>query len=303
MGLFGSGRTAEQIKREKIREYFEPKKGLGPYHFLAIGFGLVALFFVLVYFEAPVAVLVGAALVSMIPLAISGVMLNALAQAATDEDIDYWRDEDCDAVIARVCEETGYDSDDLLNPGDPIVIEGFARFDNLKVRHAQDDVTKAWRFKVRIGEDGITRFTPPSLTILHFTRDHLIAYQCDLDLLSGQVLNENISEYFWQDIVSLQIDKQSLTCADDDRALVLQWASYLRPEHKKKYAALWSKDAALPSNMRTTVHLKTTTGTGLEIVVGDERYAERSNETVTQHNDEAIARLRKLLRDRKAGRK
>jgi len=179
------------------------------------------------------------------------------------------------------------------------------------VHHARDDghVAKSWRFKVRIGEDGATRFTPPSLTILHFARDHLIAYQCDLDLLSGRTFNESVSEYFWQDIVSLQIDKQSVSWAEEDEALVRQWARSLPKERKRKYAALWSDNVsfAVPSERRTVLRLKTTTGNGLEIVMGDERFAEYDDAAdkggLEWRNAKAVARLRKLLRDRKAGRK
>jgi len=312
MRLFGPALSDEQIKRKKIRAYYEPPKGWGPMAYGGIGFALVGLFALLAWFGAMTLILVIAAIAATIPFAIAWVVFNERMQGASDEDIDYWRDEDCDAVIARVCEEAGYESDDLVNPGDPIVIIGFTRFENLRVRHARDDgsAAKAWRFKVRVGDDGMTRFTPPSLTILHFTQDHLIAYQCDLDLIRGEVLNESVSEYFWQDIVSLQIDKQSVSWADEDEALVRQWARNLPAARREKYAALWADEASLPapSDRRTTLRLKTNTGTGLEIVIGDERFAEYEDDggltgSIGWRNNEAITRLRKLLRDRKAGRR
>lgn len=312
MRLFAPAATDEQIKRKKIRDYYMPPTGLGPMAYSAMGFALLCLFALLIWLGAMTVILAIVAIAATVPFAIAWVIFNERGQGASDEDIDYWRDEDFDGVIARVCEEAGYDSADLINPGDPIVIIGFPRFENLRVRHARDDgsAAKSWRFKVRVGEDGATRFTPPSLTVLHFTKDHLIAYQCDLDLVRGDVLNESVSEYFWQDIVSLQIDKQSVSWADEDEALVRQWARALPPERKEKYAALWAEGASLPapSDRRTTLRLKTNTGTGLEIVIGDERFAEYEDDgglagSIGWRNNEAIARLRKLLRDRKSGRK
>jgi hypothetical protein len=172
------------------------------------------------------------------------------------------------------------------------------------VRRSHDEAPHAWRFKVKVGKDGITRFTPPCLTVLHFTKDHLIAYQCNLDLLSGKALNETIEEYFWQDIVSLQIEKQVMPPADDEFALMQQWSKSLPGAMAEKYEPLFSEEAAeLPTGKRTILRLKTNTGSGLEIVVEDERFADNPDEDSLQiRNEKAIAKLRKLLRDRKARR-
>lgn len=311
MGWLARSGDEEQIKRRKIRAYFTPKKGIGLLGFSGIGLLSASLFALLAWFGVPAVVTAAGIAISIVPFALAFLKYDEQAHAATDQQIDDWRDEDFDAVIERVRAEAADDNGEPVDPEDLIIIIGFVRFENLRVRHARDDGSaKGWRFKVRVGEDGVTRFTPPSLTVLHFTSDHLIAYQCDLDLLTGKVLNETVAEYFWQDIVALQIDKQFVSWAEEDPALVHQWAQDLPKEYREKYAALWSDEGSpvAPSDRRTTVRLRTNTGTGLEIVVGDERFADYADEDGTAHgiawrNNESIARLRILLRDRKAGRR
>jgi hypothetical protein len=259
-----------------------------------------------VFFDVASWAAIAAAVLAVVLFAIAWVGFNERAGRADDDDIDFWRDEDLDALIADVTEDAALNAADLIDPAHPIVIAGLPRFENLKVSRSHDDgsLPQSWRFKVKVGRDGITRFTPPCVTVLHFTRDHLIAYQCDLDLLSGKALNETIEEYFWQDIVSLQIEKQEMPPAEDELALMQQWSKSLPGEFAEKYEALFSDGSAvLPTGKRTILRLKTNSGGGLEIVVEDERFADNPDEDSLQiRNEKAITRLRKLLRDRKVRR-
>lgn len=303
---FGPPKSDEQKKRAMIRQYFEPDKGPAPWLFATAGVLCLFAMLACTYFELSFYATGAAAILAVILFAVAWVSFNERAQRAGDEDIDFWRDEDFDAVVAEVSQDAALNAADLIDADDPIVIAGLPRFNNLKVRHSHDDgnVPQRWRFKVKVGDDGLTRFTPPCLTVLHFTKDHLIAYQCDLDLISGERLSETIEEYFWQDIVTLQIEKQSLAAADDEFALMQQWSKSLPGDKAEKYQPLFS-DAAevLPTGKRTLLRLKTNTGGGLEIVVADERFVDNAGDDSLQaRNARAIARLRKLLRDRKARR-
>jgi hypothetical protein len=307
MNLFGAGdQSDEDIKRSLIRQYFTPDKGPPPWVFASLGGLCVIALFVFLALGLPSYSSIVAAILAVVSFAVAWVSFNERAQRATDDDIDFWRDEDFDRIVAEVCEDAALNTADLIDPDDPIVIAGLPRFKHLKVSRSHDDGSgpQAWRFKVKVGRDGVTRVTPPCLSVLHFTKDHLIAYQCDLDLLSGRALNETIEEYFWQDIATLQIEKQSLAAADDEFALFQQWSQGMPGDVAEKYDPLFSgKTQVLPTGRRTTLRLKTNSGGGLEIVVADERFVDNPGEDSLQaRNDQAIARLRKLLRDRKVKR-
>jgi len=296
----------DDTKRAKIRQYFAPDRGPKPSLFVALGVGALFVLLLLSYFAMPGWSDVAAAIAAVVLFAIAWVSFNERAQRATDDDIDIWRDEDFDAVVAEVSADAAFNADDLIDPDYPIVIAGLPRFKNLKVHHSHDDgtVPQSWRVKVKVGADGITRYTPPCLTVLHFTKDHLIAYQCDLDLLNGKRLNEITEEYFWQDIVSLQIEKQTLAPEHEDAPLYDQLAEAMPDDKSGRFAAFRSEEAAvLPTGKRTTLRLKTNAGGGLEIVIADERYVDNPDDDSLQaRNAKAVARLRKLLRDRKVKR-
>ena len=306
MGWFGPAKTDEQIKRAMIRQYFEPDKGPPPWIFAAAGALCLVAMLAFAYFELSFYATAAAAILAVVLFAVAWVSFNERAQRADDVDIDIWRDEDFETLVADVSTDAALNAADLIDPDHPIVIAGLPRFKNLKVSRSHDDgnLPQSWRFKVKVGEDGITRFTPPCLTILHFTKDHLIAYQCDLDLLSGVPLNETIEEFFWQDIVSLQIEKQTLSPDHEDEPLYDQLAEAMPDEKVGRFGAFRSEEAAvLPTGKRTTLRLKTNAGGGLEIVIADERYVDNAgDESLQARNEKAVARLRKLLRDRKARR-
>lgn len=306
MSWFGTGQSDEDYKRSMIRHYFAPDKGPPPWIFAVFGGACVALLIAFLAFDLPSYASLAVAILGVIGFAVAWVSFNERSARATDEDLDFWRDEDFDRIVAEVCEDAALNTADLIDPEDPIVIAGLPRFKNLKISRSHDDgsAPQAWRFKVKVGRDGITRFTPPCLTVLHFTKDHLIAYQCDLDLLSGKALNETIEEYFWQDIANLQIERQSLAAADDEFAIFQQWSRDLPDDMAEKYGPLFSDRAqVLPTGKRTTLRLKTNAGGGLEIVVADERFVENpGDDSLQARNEKAIARLRKLLRDRKVKR-
>jgi len=306
MVWFGRAKSDEQIKRAMIRQYFEPDKGPPPWIFAAAGVLCLAAMLAFAYFELSFYATGAAAILAVVLFAVAWVSFNERAQRADDVDIDIWRDEDFETLVADVSTDAALNAADLIDPDHPIIIAGLPRFKNLKVSRSHDDgnLPQSWRFKVKVGEDGITRFTPPCLTILHFTKDHLIAYQCDLDLLSGVPLNETIEEFFWQDIVSLQIEEQTLAPEHDDEPLYDQLAEAMPDDKTGRFAAFRSEQAAvLPTGKRTTLRLKTNAGGGLEIVIADERYVDNPDDDSLQaRNNKAVARLRKLLRDRKARR-
>jgi hypothetical protein len=306
MGWFGPKQNEEQIKRAMIRRYFAPEKGLPPWTFAAGGGASLVIMIALATFAISFYGTVAAAVLTVVLFAIAWVSFDERSQRADDDDIDLWREEDFAAQIERIEHDVKTTTPGLIEPRNPIVFAGLPRFQHLAIRRSHDDGTlrQRWRFKVKVGRDKVTRFTPPCLTVLHLTKDHLIAYQCDLSLLTGQVINETLDEYFWQDISTLQIERQTLPTETDDRQLYEQWSENMPEEDAERYAPLHSKEPAeLWTGKRTILRLKTNSGGSLEIVLADERLTgDPAKDRLQLRNNEAINRLRKLLRDRKARR-
>lgn len=306
MGWFGPRKNAEQIKRAMIRQYFEPDKGWAPWTYATGGGVCLVVMVMLAAFAISFYATFAAATLAVILFAIAWVSFDERSRRADDDDIDAWRDEDFEALIDRIGRDVMRTTPGLIDPLHPIVFAGLPRFDNLEVRRSHDNGTlrQRWRFKVKVGKDKITRFTPPCLTLLYFTKDHLIAYQCDLNLLSGHVINETLDEYFWQDIATLQIERQTLPTETDDRALYEQWSENMPGDEAERYAPLRADEPAeLWIGKRTILRLKTNSGGGLEIVLADERLAGNPDEDSLQiRNTKAIEKLRLLLRERKARR-
>lgn len=304
--VFDRKQNREAYKRAKIRQYFTPVRGPDPLKVGAGGLLCLAAALGFSLFGLPSWSDLVAVLAAIVLFAVAWVAFNERAGRASDEEIDAWRDEDFDRVVEEVSEDAALNGADLIDPDNPIVFYGLPRFKNLKVSHNRDDgsLSQRWTFKVAVGEDGVTRFTPPCLTVLHFSKDHLFAYQCDLDLFSGERLNETIDEYFWQDIATLQIEKQTLPADSGEAPLYDQWSEDMPEEMAERYAALHSEEpAVLPTGKRTILRLKTNAGGGLEITVADERFVDNPDaDSLQARNAAAITRLRKLLRERKARR-
>jgi hypothetical protein len=306
MGWLSPKQDDEQAKRAMIRQYFAPEKGLPPWTYAAGGGISLVIMIALAAFAISFYGTVAAAVLTVVLFAIAWVSFDERSRRADDDDIDLWREEDFAALIERIGRDVKATTPGLIAPNDPIVFAGLPRFQHLAIRRSHDDGTlrQRWRFKVKVGRDKVTRFTPPCLTVLHLTKDHLIAYQCDLSLLTGQVINETLDEYFWQDISTLQIERQTLPTETDDRQLYEQWAENLPDEEAERYAALSAdKPAELWIGKRTILRLKTNSGGGLEIVLADERLTgDPEKDRIQIRNTEAINRLRRLLRERKARR-
>jgi hypothetical protein len=306
MGWFGPKQSEEQIKRAMIRQYFASERGLPPWTFAAGGGVSLAVMIALVVFAVSFYGTVAAAVLTVVLFAIAWVAFDERSRRADDDDIDFWRDEDFAALTERIGRDVRRTTPGLIDPLHPIVFAGVPRFEKLQLRRSHDNGTlrQRWRVKFKVGRDKVTRFTPPCLTLLYFTKDHLIAYQCDLNLLNGQVINETLDEYFWQDIAALQIERQSLPTETDDRQLYEQVAENMPNEDAERYAPLRADEPAeLWIGKRTILRLKTNSGGGLEIVLADERLTGKPDADSLQiRNEKAIEKLRLLLRDRKARR-
>ncbi len=71
-------------------------------------------------------------------------------------------------------------------------------------------------FAVRAPRRDIARFTPVGVTILNFREHQIFAYQCALDRLTGNALDETTDEYFYRDVVSVSTRTETLTLGKRD---------------------------------------------------------------------------------------
>ena len=61
------------------------------------------------------------------------------------------------------------------------------------------------------GKDGYVRYIPIEITILNFTQHEIVIYQCVFDPITENALNESTLTYFYQDIVSIETQRESKT--------------------------------------------------------------------------------------------
>lgn len=299
----------EKAKRAKIKAYFGPDKASGALPFFVLGATSAAFAIVLLRWDFPSEYLLVLATLSLVLLAIGVVLFYRKTLRAKDEDIDAWRKEDLDKIIAAVPDKADFDGGHLINRDDPIVIIGFLRFKKLRAAYAprNGQRAKGWRFQVKAGKDGITRWTPLNLVVLHHTAKQLIAYQCDVDLVRGTAFNESVEEYFWKDLVSLQIEEETVSWAEMDPDLIRYWTGNLPKDHCMKYEALLAAKpksiGPVPPDRRSILQLKANSGFGLKIILSDERFVEPASDPEQLEgsweagNEDAITRLRNLLRE------
>jgi len=130
--------------------------------------------------------------------------------------------------------------------------------------------------KFRKGKDETIRFSPVNTTVINFTQNQLLIFNCVLDISTGNSLNENTDEYFYRDVVSVSTKTESKT------------------------VKIGQEDVQM--NSAETFSLTTSGGTSISILLRDPKLAERmggGNIPIT-HAEKAIQVVRKMLRDKKS---
>jgi hypothetical protein len=212
--------------------------------------------------------------------AIGGWRLYSWTQKPTDAQVDAWVDEALKKIKSRALQKTGIDESELV--AESVAVYG-PRFWNI----GGADVG------IKKGTDGVIRFMPLGVTVLNFTQNQLTAYQCALDLATGNPLNESTDEYFYRDVVSVSTHSKSLTW--DSAAL---GAKALSTGPLKALV----KAGKLQFNAAEIFSLTTSGGTSIEVVLRDPTLIEKSGggSIPTDMADKAVQAVRKMLRDKKA---
>jgi hypothetical protein len=151
------------------------------------------------------------------------------------------------------------------------------------------------QFGFQRGADGIARFTPLDVTMIHFTEHQLITYQCALDLFTGKPLNERCDEFFYTDVVNVSLRSDAFTydLADLDAKILA------RAPRVAESAVNGKVQVASAEFFR----LVTAGGTSIEVMLSDPSLIEQLGggrvDAVRAAN--AVQAVRLMLRDKKAG--
>lgn len=171
----------EQEKRNAIRAYFT--------RFPRWALGLVALGVLCVLSGEGGGIVMG-----LLFAGVGGAVLYLRSQRISDEEFDRLREEDLRNTAAKAIRKWGVDNEDLVSA--PLYLYGPA-FGATSTSAA------------RKGGDGIIRFNPLRFAVIGFCEHQLLAYRGILDMVTGNVLSEEASEYFYRDVVAAVVRTDS----------------------------------------------------------------------------------------------
>jgi hypothetical protein len=208
------------------------------------------------------------------------VMLLRARNLPSDSDIDELIEEDLSRLSEHALKKTGIDDGDIV--AEPVVVTG------LDLENVGDA-----EFHIKLGKDANIRLTPLGVTIINFTQHQLVAYQCTLDLLTGNPLNERTYEYFYQDVVSVSTESQSKSWYLDRSS---RKALKNTPIGKMVHAD------SIQFNAAETFNLTTSGGTSIDVVLSDVELIEAlgGGEIPKHRAEKAISSVRRMLREKKA---
>jgi hypothetical protein len=206
--------------------------------------------------------LLAAAGVGVLFIAIGVVGLAGYASRPSDAQIDAWLDQDVEALKSKALAKTGIDASELVKDQDSLI--GFP----LK------NIAGAQRLKKR-GKDNVLRTTPITITILNYTANQLIVYQCVFDRTTGKALNESADEYFYRHVVGVRTRTMCQTYQTTNGEIVqLELAEMFQ--------------------------LTTAGGTSVEVLLSDPKLIEMmgGGEVPMSRSEKAIQAVRKMLREK-----
>jgi hypothetical protein len=220
--------------------------------------------------------LLAAKFVGVLPIGLGIWGIVSYYQKPSDPQMDAWIQEDLQDLRARALAKTGLDASELI--AEPVVVYG-PRFWNIGGSEVG----------IKKGKDGIVRFMPIGITVINFTPHQLMAYQCAVDLTTGNSLSEGTDEYFYRDVVSVSTQSESLTLDGIDTAV-----------SNGPLAALMV-GGKLQLNAAETFKLTTSGGTSIKVLLRDPKLIERAGggSIPTDMADKGVQTVRKMLREKK----
>ncbi len=199
-----------------------------------------------------------------------------------DAQMDLWLQGDLSDLESRALLKGGIDPDEILR--DPVTLTG-PRF----------SWTGGADFGVRRGWDDKIRFTPVNVTIVNFLEHQLMIYQCALDMLTGNPLNESVKQYFYNHVVSVGTEEYCMTLRRED--LNSKLLNRL-PDINNAI-----QDGKLQLNSAKMFELRTAGGNSVKVVLKDPRIMEclGGGTISTTLADDAVQVIRKMLEQKISG--
>lgn len=220
--------------------------------------------------------LLGAYGLGLILIAIGVWGIFSWSQKPSDQQMDNWIAEDLKGIEDKALNKTGVDRSELV--GETVVVYG-PRFWN--IGGADTGISK--------GKDEIIRFTPIGVTVINFTQNQLVTYQCAFDLTTGNTLSESTDEYFYRDVVSVATQTQSKSYT---------WESGKLNANNPLAALVVA--GKLQLNTAETFVLTTSGGTSVEVVIRDIQLIQKMKGDIpASPAEKAVQSVRKMLREKK----
>ncbi len=209
-----------------------------------------------------------------------------------DEAMDEWTVEELQDLESRAFELIDLDSHSGLAA--PIVLAGFPQVELMG---------SAFRSS-RYGQDHVLRYTPRALTVLCFTPKQVVAYEGAIDLVTGNRIYENVREFFYKDISSIGLVKETLR---KDMRLMFLWRDIFGPgpwSFVERLTRLFSGrtgDGTINRNSRELFKIGLLDGSSVKVILRDGRFAgdRRYDEIPISADDKVIRAIREFVKERK----
>lgn len=184
----------------------------------------------------------------------------------TDQEFDEILNEDLEMISRTALIKTDINSTELVN--EEVFITGPKLWD-----------TAGAEIHYKKGKDKLLRFTPIAVTVINFTKNQLLLYNCTFDMITRKCLNESTEEYFYKDVVSVSSSTESKTIISSDK-----------------------KIGTLQLNAAESFKLTTSGGTSVSVVLSDPTLIQimGGGEIPKTRAEKAIQIVRKMLRDKKS---
>ena len=190
-----------EIDRERIKIYFEqldePKKPAFPIKSLVIIILVASLFAylgsnILAFFILLILVFIFYSYQSNVTKYNNIQILYD--SEPSDAEIDEWLRTDVERISNESYEKLNFEKNDLIDS--PEIIIGLPSFWETFYLH-----------KVRVGNDKVSRYSHSTINCIFFTDKQILMFTCLLNFMTGNLERENSKEYFYNDVVSVELTK------------------------------------------------------------------------------------------------
>lgn len=123
----------------------------------------------------------------------------------TDKQMDEWLAEDINKLLIVARERCGIPKSDF-EAIEPVKL--MSRVHGMPPIAAT--ASSGCTMRIKMGEDHIIRFMPIQVSFIIFAKRQLVAYRCTFDWYRNIPVNENVDEFFYEDIVSVSTQSKRM---------------------------------------------------------------------------------------------